>query len=170
MILNASATLVRTSINYQLLLLKMSFKIFAGAHSAGLTVIRNGASVSVGARGSLSMVNSSFHHVSKSVVNVLIDDFEFGIVNSDSFLNIAARLTNSAMLQAGAKAITVTSNGADAAKQLSLKYPEYQVHGLLGQTWRNIEWPHKKWFEGEPTDYQVSSLSSPDFVYTQYLH
>jgi len=86
------------------------------------------------------------------------------------FFNIAAQLSNTVVLTGGSKKLSITSaNPAEQAKQIALAYPEYQIHGLLGQTWRNIQWPQRKSIQGEPTDYQVSSLFNPDFPFSQYI-
>jgi len=85
------------------------------------------------------------------------------------FFNIAAQLSNADILSAGSTKLQIhTSDPAAAAKQIALSYKEFQIHGLLGQTWRNIQWPSKKLIQGEPTDYQVSSLFSPEFPFTQF--
>jgi len=78
--------------------------------------------------------------------------------------------TNSAILRAGRQQVTISSSAtpAQADKLISTTYPEFFMHGLLGQTWRNIQWPHARMYQGEPADYQVSNLFSSEFLYTQY--
>jgi len=44
----------------------------------------------------------------------------------------------------------------------------YHIHGLLGQTWRNVEYMHHKQIQGDATEYQVNELMSSDFLYNQY--
>jgi len=144
-------------------------KILAGPHANGLTAFLNNQPLSIGARILLPVSNSTYVHlVSRSRIIVSLDDFVFGITNSDYFFNIAAQLSNTGILTAGSTKLVVSSPPAEAAKQIATTYPEHQIHGLLGQTWRNIQWPHKKFIQGEPVDYQVVNLYSSEFPYTQY--
>jgi len=149
----------------------VQIKLVAGTHAAGLQVFLNGQSLSIGGRVMLPLANSTYvYRMSKSRVVVSLDDFVFAVTNSDYFFNIAAQLSNAKILASGAKKLTITGVDASAqAKQVALAFPEIQIHGLLGQTWRNIQWPHHKMIQGEPTDYQVSSLFTPDFPFSQYI-
>jgi len=40
----------------------------------------------------------------------------------------------------------------------------FPVHGLLGQTWRNVDVCGKQWM-GTPQDYIVSNLFASDYTY-----
>jgi len=145
-------------------------KIVAGAHANGLSVSVNSQVLSAGHRVRLPLSNTSFVHViNHREVVVSVDMFEFRILNSDLFLNMHAQLTDNSILTAGAKKVIVNeSDPAKVDRVLSTSYPEYLIHGLLGQTWRNVQFQHKRFIQGDATDYQVANLNSPNFVYTTY--
>jgi len=49
-------------------------------------------------------------------------------------------------------------------------HSEVPLHGLQGQTWRNVEYPSGLEYEGSISDYHVTSgnLFGSDFVFNQY--
>jgi len=49
-------------------------------------------------------------------------------------------------------------------------HPEIQLHGLQGQTWRNVEYPSGLEYEGSIMDYHVVSgnIYGTDFVFNQF--
>jgi len=61
-------------------------KLVAGTHAAGMKAFLNGQLLNVGARVMLPLSNNTYVHVvSKSRVVVNLDDFVFGVSNSDFF-------------------------------------------------------------------------------------
>jgi len=147
-------------------------KVISGAHAAGLQVFVNDRLLSVGQYMSLPIAaNSSVHYVAHNKVVVQLGLFTIGAINSDHFLNLQAQLNDESMMSAGAKKVVLTSEESSVNdKIVSQSYPEIRlVHGLLGQTWRNIEYSHHKLYQGDATDYQTSELNSPDFLFNYYI-
>jgi hypothetical protein len=144
-------------------------KVASGPHATGLSVYINDKSAPAGTRVKISN-DSSVHVVSANRVILTTEDFTMTAVNSDLFLNLGVDFVNARMLQAGHKHVVIphSASPSDAEKLIATTYPEFAMHGLLGQTWRNIQWPQHRLYQGEPSDYQVSSLFSPEFLYTQY--
>jgi len=145
-------------------------KLMAGAHSSGLRVYVNDIALSAGTRITLPLDNSTHVHVVSATKAVLaLEDMTITVTNSDFFFNMAAQLTNTQMLRTGSKKVVIPStNPSDISKALSEAYPGFAMEGLLGGTYRNVEYSHRKLYRGEPTDYQVSDLFSSEFPYTQY--
>jgi len=144
-------------------------KVSSGPHAAGLVVYINEKIAPVGTKVKINN-QTSVHVLSHNRVSLTTSDFKLVAVNSDSFLNLGVDFTNAAVLHAGhAKVVIPTlASPAEADQLISRAYPEFAMHGLLGQTWRNIAWPHARLYQGEPADYQVANLFSHDFLYTQY--
>jgi len=145
-------------------------KVVSGAHSAGLQVFLNDRPVRVGERLLLGSSNSSYVHVKAfNQVSVGLGLFTIGATNSDHFLNIQATVNNPEMLRLGAQHITLKTDDVNAIQtSIETTYGAINVHGLLGQTIRDIEYAHHALIQGDSADYQVSSLSSPDFVFSQF--
>jgi len=113
--------------------------------------------------------------------------FIVNVVNSDYFFNMGMTLRSIELLKAGATKHTVTdhqlcnaqviakshSHALDHAVEqaVAAKYPAAhglpQVHGLIGQTWRNVKVCSKEWMGGVQ-DYVVSDLFSEDYVFNYY--
>jgi hypothetical protein len=144
-------------------------KVTSGPHASGLSVHINDRSAPAGTRVKISN-DTSVHVVSANRVILTTEDFTMTAVNSDLFLNLGVDFVNSRMLHAGHQQVVIpgSASASDAEKLIATTYPEFAMHGLLGQTWRNIKWPQHRLYQGEPSDYQVSSLFSPNFLYTQY--
>jgi len=150
---------------------KGKLKLVAGSHDAGMVAYLNDQPLSVGVRLSLGANDSYVHVISNSRVAVVLPDVAFTVANSDNFFNLNAELTRGDLLRAGAQFVRISTTDAAAAdKVISQAYPEALLHGLLGQTWRNVEWAHHRLYQGEPLDYQTPSLMDADFVYSQYVN
>jgi hypothetical protein len=148
-------------------------EVVAGTHQQGLKVSVNGKHVAVNGRVSMPSISntSSVHVSSHSHATVSMGEFSMDITNSDLFFNIGTALNDAETLRAGAKVLTIPQGktAAEADKLISRTYPERQIHGLLGQTWRNIQWPNGKSIQGDVSDYETENLWSSDFVYTQFI-
>jgi len=149
----------------------VNVRIVAGSHSVGLQVFFDGKLMKVGQRLALATGNNNYvYYKAHNEAVVQIGAFTVGATNSDMFMNLQASCADTGMIAAGAKKVVLTGdNATENDKIISQAYPEYQVHGLLGQTVRNIQYAHHKFIEGEPTDYQVSSITSSEFVFSQYV-
>jgi len=144
-------------------------KLVAGSHEHGLQVYLNNELVSVGISTRLSM-DSMVRVISKSRAKIVFPDVTITVANSDHFFNLGADFTDAKFFEAGRKQLVIASTDAkQAAIQIAHTYPEYNMHGLLGQTWRNIVWPHQRLYEGEPTDYQTNDIFSSEFLYSQFV-
>jgi len=144
-------------------------KVASGPHAVGLNVYINDKAAPAGTKVAFDN-DTSVHVVSHSRVTLRTADMKISVVNSDLFVNLGIDFTNSRILHAGMTLVTVsgTASPAQADRMISTAYPEFNMHGLLGQTWRNVHWPHGKLYQGEPADYLVNDLFSPNFLYTQY--
>jgi hypothetical protein len=112
------------------------------------------------------------------------------IVNSDYFFNFDFGLKDQSILSAGAKQLQITgeicelesrahlisNNNYELIKQkskikklLADNYPSYPLHGLIGQTWRNVYYCGR-YFEGGVDDYVTGDLfqNPPTFNYFNY--
>jgi hypothetical protein len=144
-------------------------KLVAGSHEHGLQVYLNNELVTVGVTTRLSM-DSMVRVISKSRAKIVFSDVTITVANSDHFFNLGADFTDAQFFEAGHKQLVIsTSDAKQAAIQIAHTYPEYNMHGLLGQTWRNIVWPHQRLYEGEPTDYQTNGIFGSEFIYSQFM-
>jgi hypothetical protein len=109
------------------------------------------------------------------------------VVNSDYFFNMEVSLLDQAILRAGAKKHTVTDreichqdqngqaqiehaehqHGMVEAALMKKYHTDYPLHGLIGQTWRNVLVCGKHWM-GAVNDYVVNSLFSDDYYFNYY--
>jgi hypothetical protein len=168
----------------------------AGSHAAGLrlwigTSAHELKEVRVGERlrWSLSndtteMVTVTHNHHGEVVVDTPL--FTIEVVNSDYFFNLGMSLKNHQMLRIGATRHTITDgttceqdrlgyaghaagNLGAAESQLLKKYHNAPVaiHGLIGQTWRNVKVCGKEWM-GAVGDYVVSDIFSSDYHFNVF--
>jgi len=138
-------------------------KLQAGSHSEGLIATVNDVKLPVGRKLVLSTTHNDtyIHVVSNLRITISIHElFKISIVNSDFFFNIGTSMVRGDMLAFG-------QNKVVAHETDTVKFP---LHGLLGQTWRNVEYTTGKYIQGEPADYQVNSLFSPAFLFNLYEH
>jgi len=156
-------------------------KVVAGTHAAGLRVWVNDAELQQGAHiGQLSANTTAslkYHHNGRLEINTEVINFE--VVNSDMFMNIRAALNSHELLRVGSKKHTVTDaaicktnsethNHQLVEQTVSKKYPvTSQLHGLIGQTWRNVKVCGHDWM-GTVQDYLVSDLFASDNHYNYF--
>jgi hypothetical protein len=156
-------------------------KMVAGTHAAGLRVWYNDAELHRGAHIKELSQNATgslrFHHNGRVDISTEIMGLE--IVNSDMFMNIRASLKDQQLLKVGStkhtvtdKAIcktnTETSNHQLIEATVAKKYPvTTPLHGLIGQTWRNVLTCGRNWM-GTVQDYMVSDLFASDNHYSYF--
>ena len=130
----------------------------AGSAKKGLTVKVNGQKMT-GTRtlkaGEVELVNHR-RVVIKSSIAVM------AISNSDHFLNQETQLLDSKLLALGATRTKLLVGESF--------HSEVPLHGLQGQTWRNVEYPTGLEYEGSISDYHVTdgNLFGSAFVFNKF--
>jgi hypothetical protein len=156
-------------------------KVVAGTHEQGLRVWVNDAEIQRGAHFNAlnNNVTSALRYHHNGRVEIKTDVMSFEVVNSDMFLNIRAALNDQQLLKVGAKHHTVTDhavcktntethNHQLVERTVAAKYPvNTPLHGLIGQTWRNVKVCGKDWM-GTVQDYLVSDLFATDNHYLYF--
>jgi hypothetical protein len=143
----------------------------AGAHSDGLRLFVNNKELSapytatfphkhVGTTHDCTLSLDSFNHFKFDC-----DMFTIGATNSDLFFNMEVALTDVQTLKAGQPSSKLYKKHAERHH-----YPSLPIHGLLGQTWKNIVYENHLVYEGNVADYVTGSLFNPNFAYNQYKH
>jgi hypothetical protein len=137
---------------------KDKVRITAGSFKKGLTVHVNGKKVSSNVdlkTGSVEVVNHRRTVINTSVMRITI-------TNSDKFMNQEMELMQSDLINKGGLRKVLKDN--------ERFHPEVPLHGLQGQTWRNVEYPSGLEYEGSIMDYHVVSgnIYGTDFVFNQY--
>lgn len=156
-------------------------KIAAGPHHAGLRIWSNGTEIVRGESLALSnYTDATLTYTRDGRVHIETEAITYQIVNSDSFLNFDATLNDQTLLSAGRAHHSVTDqtlckeNYADSGdyrtveKMVAEKYHvQAPIHGLVGQTWRNVKICGRDWM-GTIEDYLVSSLFASDYHYNYF--
>jgi len=132
--------------------------IKAGSFKKGLTVAVNGQRIQgkhTVKLGSVELVNHRRVIVNTPVMTLTIS-------NSDKFLNQESALHDHKLLTLGTER-RVLADGEQF-------HPEVPLHGLQGQTWRNVEYPSGLEYEGSINDYHVvdGNLYGTEFVFNQF--
>lgn len=142
-----------------------SVKVVADSHSSGLRVWLNDqqvltTSVAIGNTASIALTGHD-------QMTVRTSQFLIQVTNSDHFFNLQVSLLDDKLLQAGA--LPFRAEGS-SSKQLAHLYPAAPVHGLLGQTWKNVVYEGNHPYEGEIEDYLIASgqLTDPKFIFSQF--
>jgi hypothetical protein len=137
---------------------KDKIRITAGSFKSGLTVHVN---------GKLTKHNTDLRTGAVELVNhrrVIIhtDIMKFSVSNSDKFLNQEIELKDDKLVALGAERRQLKDN--------QRFHPEVPLHGLQGQTWRNVEYASGLEYEGSIMDYHVvdGNLYGTDFVFNQF--
>jgi len=124
-----------------------------------LTVSVNGQRISSGSQkvklGSVELVNHRRVVLKTPIMSIQIS-------NSDKFLNQETTLFDRKLLALGSERRTLGDS-----EQF---HPEVPLHGLQGQTWRNVEYPSGLDYEGSISDYHVTdgNLFGTNFVFNQF--
>jgi len=133
--------------------------VTAGPAKKGLTVRVNGKKVhekkTTLKLGSVEIVNHR-RVVIKTPIAALT------MTNSDKFMNQEIAMFDEKLLALGAERL--------ALKDGETFHSEIPLHGLQGQTWRNVEYPSGLEYEGSIMDYHVvdGNLFGTDFVYNKF--
>lgn len=158
-------------------------KLVAGTHEAGLRVWVNDIELPRGG-GNFSLsektqASITFDKYGKVHIRTEIMDFE--VSNSDMFMNVGVALMNQELLRVGSKKHTITDkvickhneesyNHEFVEARVAKKYPiSTPLHGLIGQTWRNLKICGREWM-GTVQDYVVSSLFGTDYHYKYFQY
>jgi len=137
---------------------KDKVRVTAGTAKKGLTVSVNGKKTTSNVdlrQGAIEVVNHRRVIVHTNVMKITV-------TNSDKFLNQELELNDDKLLALGNKRRSLKDNERFHA--------EVPLHGLQGQTWRNVEYPSGLDYEGSITDYHVvdGNLFGTDFVFNQF--
>jgi hypothetical protein len=137
---------------------KDKVRVTAGSHKKGLTVSVNGKKVS----SNVDLKQGAVELVSHRRVVVHTNVMKITISNSDKFMNQELELNDDKLVALGSKRRTLKDNERFHA--------EVPLHGLQGQTWRNVEYPSGLDYEGSITDYHVvdGNLFGTDFVFNHF--
>jgi hypothetical protein len=137
-------------------------KVLAGTYEAGLRAFIGENEISVGDKQTLSSPAFTVEFLSKNRVLVQNGLFRFVLVNSDNFMNQEVALLDAKLLKLGATQVKISA-GESAPHQ------EIPIHGILGQTWKNLVFPAGMFIEGEVADYRVADGAfGTDFVYNKF--
>jgi len=96
------------------------------------------------------------------------------IANSDMFLNQQLQVLDANLLAVGSKRTVLAGSQEHQRAKLNAVYgqdhADVKLHGLQGQTWRNIEYASGLEYEGSVMDYMVLSgnLFGYDFVFNHF--
>jgi len=143
---------------------KDKIKVLAGSYSEGMQVWLNDVPVMSGSNKHNSSL-LSFPSVDQ--LTVRSDLFVVTAKNSDYFFNLEVRLLDEDLLRAGSLRTEVEGNSGAQVSQL---YPDAPIHGLIGQTWKNVVYSDDVLIEGEIDDYMIGSRSLFDtqFVFSRF--
>jgi len=137
---------------------KDKVRVTAGSFKKGLTVTVNGKKTT----SNVDLKQGAVEVVSHRRVVVHTSIMKITISNSDKFLNQELELSDDKLVALGSKRRTLKDNERFHA--------EVPLHGLQGQTWRNVEYPSGLDYEGSITDYHVvdGNLFGTDFVFNHF--
>jgi hypothetical protein len=146
----------------------LRIKVIAGSHDNGLRVWLDDVEI-FASNGEGSQRRTIYHlphqgrvtFLKPSIISIRTHDFDLVMTNSDHFINTAFQLMDRHILRAGAKIAS--------AEQANQVYPNIPIHGLVGQTWKNVQYKDKsKPYEGIIDDYVVNDLFDSDFAYNNF--
>jgi len=137
---------------------KDKVRVSAGSFKKGLTVHVNGKKI----KSNTDLKTGAVEIVSHRRVVVHTDIMRVAISNSDNFMNQELELMDDKLVALGAQRVTLKDN--------QKFHSEVPLHGLQGQTWRNVEYPSGLEYEGSIMDYHVvdGNLFGTDFVFNQF--
>jgi hypothetical protein len=137
---------------------KDKVRVTAGSFKKGLTVHVNGKKVSQ----NVDLKSGAVQIVSHRRVIVHTEIMKVSVSNSDHFLNQELELQDDKLIFLGQTRKVLKDN--------ERFHPEVPLHGLQGQTWRNVEYASGLEYEGSIMDYHVvdGNLFGTDFVFNQF--
>jgi hypothetical protein len=159
----------------------------SGSHSNGMKVFLNDREIHPSLnthRLSNKKSNSSalMAFENQDVFALYSDLMVIRVVNSDYFFNLDFGLKDQQILLAGSRALQITGEICELEsrmhktqtntksmiqKKLAETYPAYPLHGLIGQTWRNVVYCGR-YYEGSVDDYVVESLFGTEHTFNFY--
>jgi len=151
-----------------------SVLVQSGPHATGFaTVTVNDKPMYVGARIALPLlgVSSYVHLLDHNKLVLVLDSVVLTIMNSDNFVNFDLTLTDSSLLDLGGVRHVVPnlSTPSSIATLLTKWYgASNPLHGLIGQTWRNVVYANQKLYQGDITEYLLNNIADHNFVYSLY--
>jgi len=137
---------------------KDKIRVTAGTFKSGLTVHVNGKKT----KQNTDLKSGAVELVNHRRVVIHTDIMKFTVSNSDKFLNQEIELKDDKLVALGAERRQLKDN--------QRFHPEVPLHGLQGQTWRNVEYASGLEYEGSIMDYHVvdGNLYGTDFVFNQF--
>jgi len=137
---------------------KDKVRVSAGSFKKGLHVSVNGKKTHANVdlkQGAVEIVNHRRVIVHTPIMKITV-------TNSDHFLNQELEMKDSKLIELGMTRKSLKDN--------ERFHPEVPLHGLQGQTWRNVEYSSGLDYEGSIMDYHVvdGNLFGTDFVFNQY--
>jgi len=141
-------------------------RLLAGDIKSGLRLWINGKEIMVANNKHTLASGVTIKFTQSRRVVIKTDQLVFTISQSDKFFNIDTRIVDQVLLSAGEKRIVTTQKSV----ALPSSVPASQnIHGLIGQTWRNIEYSHDREYAGDVADYMLNDgLWGHEFVYNLY--
>jgi len=96
-------------------------------------------------------------------------DWLIRVTNSDHFFNLDVALLQPEVMRLGSTFVRLPSNSLSNGLLDGL-FPSAPIHGLIGQTWKNVEYMHGGLFEGDPLDYIVddADIFGSSFIFNQF--
>jgi hypothetical protein len=133
-------------------------RVIAGSFKKGLTVTVNGKKV----HNNVDLKSGAVQVVNHRRVVVHTEIMKITVSNSDHFLNQELELMDDKLVSLGSTRKVLKDN--------QRFHPEVPLHGLQGQTWRNVEYPSGLEYEGSIMDYHVvdGNIFGTDFVFNQF--
>jgi hypothetical protein len=133
-------------------------RVTAGSFKKGLTVHVNGKKTAT----SVDLKNGAVEIVNHRRAIVTTPVMKITVTNSDKFMNQEMTMTKPELIQLGQTRTVLKDN--------QRFHPEIPLHGLQGQTWRNVEYASGLEYEGSIMDYHVVSgnIFGTDFVFNQF--
>jgi len=137
---------------------KDKVRVTAGSFKKGLTVHVNGKKVTQ----NVDLKSGAVQIVSHRRVIVHTEIMKVSVSNSDHFMNQELELQDDKLIFLGSSRKVLKDN--------ERFHPEVPLHGLQGQTWRNVEYSSGLEYEGSIMDYHVvdGNLFGTDFVFNQF--
>ena len=160
-----------------LMLPGLRIHLIAGAHSKGLHLMINDQPIIPSDNmyhipinnASIHEKHVDIHYVTRGHVIITTPLLSLDVMNSDMFFNLAFSLHSaySKLLHAGHEQHVIKS-----PSDLTTFYPDYPLHGLVGQTWRNARYADNRMYQGDILDYMIegSRMFSNAFIYNLYQH
>lgn len=97
-------------------------------------------------------------------ISIRTDLFALTFHNADHFFNVDSQLLVRPILAAGRQVSSRYPHPTTGAPW----FPEYPIHGFIGQTWANATYAHHKRYQGDVDDYVETRPYATESIYSQY--